>query len=790
MLILILQSGGSHFLQDLIAFGPFALSTSVIDSILSADELSPQKSVDVEFILNLSKSCFRRMTLNTSESAVILEKFFNYLVLFQNYGYSSLPNDKPYPCMNEDLKKGLHYINNLHLYEFTLKENVTLDQGKCWEGYAMRCATSNDSAVCKNLQPRSVDELIWSFRSVIISNLNKLLRELTVDNWMGMAEVTYYNGDKTLQRTLGEKTFQFLELLEKLSDDPRLPDLPAYLEAAMPFAMKPELKVEKTEDLSMDEMKSRFSCPVGRSSKLMKLFLTCPDIFQDDEKLGIIRDNCDLLDKSDVELILFSVVQILKEGNVNPSQEEILKSLSYQSTKYLTLENILEVKHNYLHCFGMESYLSGSQFIPNLLGAFNKLSFEQEDISEEWRCELIRLFILDPASVITKALQVGVKSPTLQRKIAEALFILKPESQTIIHGWVSELTDCCQFIRSEMDAFPKFALELWRKDILCKEEFLRKQVISGICKAMFANDWNMISMWITSMQFLLEEIINTSGKVGSIAVLLVYIGQVLEYCQQSIEEFNWGCMSVRGQALKIIQFLKCFQLSELEKDWFQCYIRKYSGMTLGQLEVFSSDDHPAKTTVNYGLCFNAQVKTSEFAAYILAEMLSFLLMDEWCGVADALKNLFAEHNDCSYSVFQSFQKSIMLLVAACGNVDLNVDSPHRSCLDFCVRCLGTVLKTKILPDLKMTNYLVVLEETLHLLCKLPSKVWNESGMHILPVVVDLMNKVPPQIEALNTLSTIIMNCPVNQSRELLEDKLKVIFEDAISEVSEVEMNDR
>lgn len=73
-------------------------------------------------------------------------------------------------------------------------------------------------------------------------------------------------------------------------------------------------------------------------------------------------------------------------------------------------------------------------------------------------------------------------------------------------------------------------------------------------------------------------------------------------------------------------------------------------------------------------------------------MVSFLSVDEWCGVADALKNLFAEHNDCSYSVFQAFQKSIVLLIAACGNVDLNVISHHQSCLDFCVRCLGIVLK--------------------------------------------------------------------------------------------------
>lgn len=90
----------------------------------------------------------------------------------------------------------------------------------------------------------------------------------------------------------------------------------------------------------------------------------------------------------------------------------------------------------------------------------------------------------------------------------------------------------------------------------------------------------------------------------------------------------------------------------------------------------------------------------------------------------------------------------------------------------------------------MTNYLQVLEETLYLLCELPSKIWNESGMHILPIIVDIMIRVPPQEEALKTLSAIIMTCPVEQSRELLEDKLQMVFKDAFHEMSQAEMNNR
>lgn len=380
---LIFKLGGLRFLLGLIAYGPSVLSMSVIDTILKADELSPQTLSDPELILNLSKACFYKLTLNTGESVVILEKFHNYLLSLQKYGYSSFPNDKPYSCMNVDWKKGLYYIHNVQLFEFTLEKNVTLDQSECWEGYLMHC-NSKESDELSKVKPRTLDDLVWEYRSVIMTNLNKLVRELTVDNWMGMAEVTY-KADKTLQRTLGEKTYQFVELLENISNDPRLADLPAYLEAAMPFAMKPEDEVEKTEDLSIEEIKSKLTCAVSRSSKCMKIFLKSEDVLKDDGTLAIIQDNCDLLDKSDVEFILFSSVQILKEGDIDSSKVERLKSLSYESMKNLNLEEILEVKQNFCETFGVVSYLSDSQFTSNLQDAFNKLSFEPENISEEVR---------------------------------------------------------------------------------------------------------------------------------------------------------------------------------------------------------------------------------------------------------------------------------------------------------------------------------------------------------------------------------------------------------------------
>lgn len=58
--------------------------------------------------------------------------------------------------------------------------------------------------------------------------------------------------------------------------------------------------------------------------------------------------------------------------------------------------------------------------------------------------------------VTSKALLIGVENPNLKGKIADLLCILSPESQTVTHGWISNLTESCYFTRSQMEAFPKF----------------------------------------------------------------------------------------------------------------------------------------------------------------------------------------------------------------------------------------------------------------------------------------------------------------------------------------------
>lgn len=92
-----------------------------------------------------------------------------------------------------------------------------------------------------------------------------------------------------------------------------------------------------------------------------------------------------------------------------------------------------------------------------------------------------------------------------------------------------------------------------------------------------------------------------------------------------------------------------------------------------------------------------------------------------------------------------------------------------------------MLQADVLPVLKHSNILLVLEETFHLLSKLPAKVWERGGMYILPVLVSLMQEVQPEVDTFNVLSAVLSTCPTNQGRTILENKMKELFQDAINE---------
>lgn len=70
----------------------------------------------------------------------------------------------------------------------------------------------------------------------------------------------------------------------------------------------------------------------------------------------------------------------------------------------------------------------------------------------------------------------------------------------------------------------------------------------------------------------------------------------------------------------------------------------------------------------------------------------FLTTSEWKGLAVVLKQKFVNHDDCGFSLFQAFRQTLLLLATACATINFDDDSYDISCLNYCVRCLGTIMK--------------------------------------------------------------------------------------------------
>ncbi|KAJ1523410.1 hypothetical protein ONE63_001274 [Megalurothrips usitatus] len=768
---LILNCGGLFFIKELIAFGPSAVSISVMETIYSTEELHHFRFSST-FARDLSKACFYKLTHSQGERWTNLEKIYGFFEAWQADFRST-------HMLSEDNEVIQMMVHNVEIALFMFERDIA-DIGKCWPIYLLMCKNnSENNTVAENEIHKKIIEC---FKISILSNQH-FLEEVTFFEWLDWSQKCYNQSD-TYQQYFGRLAWKLKVKLEEQIENPEYDEIPVRQLASVLSSFSTEPKDDEERFAGIDEIKLRLSDENSKTEKWMKAFLQHSDVKYDEETLSLIEANSTLLDKDDVEFILNRIVASVRDKS--PCDKNSLRCLCNLIMKNLSLENMKAIYRNYIDKYATSSDLCDSEFTSHLQAAFNKTCFDSEECSNEWQKEILCLSVFHPSAVIQKSLSMGIQNEDVVKFMASILQMLKPLSKEEALKWLSDIHIKHALHDSEMKLFPKFGTQLVIHEVLSFDEMFR-HIIFGIEKAIQCYDWPVIYMWVVTMQELLKEIHRYNYEGGSVAELILFLGQLLEFSEQSVAEHLQTTVSTRSQVLLILKDLLRFEVSESDKQKLRLCIKKFSVMTKYHLGIFCVDHFSTYITTDCDLILNLQESTPECAAYVLAELISFLTHEECRELAAVLERQFENQDDCGYSIFQTFSAAIALLIAACSDIDFNSSPNHVACLNYSITCLGVILKNVSEPALATQNYLRVLEETFYLLSKMPSQIWNRSVLDLLPILVVLMKQL--EDDSFCSLLYILSTCPVSEGRSHLQNQIKSLLQDS-TVTGEEDLSDR
>ncbi|XP_026273222.1 uncharacterized protein LOC113202973 isoform X2 [Frankliniella occidentalis] len=774
ILRVILGSGGLLFLQDLVAFAPPTISLTVMETLHTLTDLKQKPQFA---ITELANACFHKLFLCNGENMETVHKFLTFFKLCQSENFEWMR------LINEVEWKARRVIHNLRICVFCMKENYE-KQCDTWNGFMIK-SSKDEMNNCSINGPKlqSVEEVITECRNIVIEQCVGVLQELTIDDWLEMAEFEL----DCYQDKIRNLAYEAKEFLEHFEDHKNLVDFTPLFEVLEPFAVKPHREEEKESSPDIQKVRLMLSNNATKSQKWMKEFLNFSCVLEDSDNFIIIENNCGLLDCQDVEHLLEKIISYIGSENVNEDVKERLKCLHYKVVKVLPPEKLAQVHKNFMEKYGLSTILRCTDFTALLRSAFNRTTFKDQESVNEWQCEFIALSMMDFGEFLREALLMALENTDLTHHLSRVFNLMRPMSEKMTPDLIFEMSQKLTYKPNKLDNFPVLVQQLVEHKVLCGEVFFKKYVTSAINEAIDSNNWSSVYMWITTIDLLVPFFYSPGGSCTNVVILILYLLQVMEFSQQQIDIFSKKCIQTREKTISILEQLKTFDLNEAESSWLKSYGFEYSMLTKCYLEQWcSTEATDSSFAATYELCFNSHVKTTETAAFILFEMLPSLCAHEWKGIASVLKQHFTYHDDPAYSIFQSFSQAIFLLLSACSKIDYEVCPNYLLCLNYSVSCFAVILKLKVLPELKTPNYVKVLEESLHLLSQFPAEVWSRGGMDILPDVMSLIGQIPLELENFNQLSSIVSKAPLNEGSTLLKNRLKTVFEGIVGENGEKE----
>lgn len=606
---------------------------------------------------------------------------------------------------------------------------------------------------------------------------------ITVDIWLFWAECEVDGADnnRTLQNEISEAMYCCSEDLKRAQNgEIKLPLAGELITMLSSMAVKPRDEDDEIREAGTELIIKNVSDKSKSQRKWFKALLGLNEIMSDKKCADCLKDNLRLAEYEDIKVILEKAVTAL-EPECGDGERDKIKRIALESVKHLSLKQQVEIVQWFFKTFGTSDTFLTEGFNMVATEVFNK-AVKASVKNDKFFSEFVSLCMQSPVEVITKILGEGLMNSKQISLMVEVLECLDPicrvcELDDIKAASGNEMTlvicllnDAVKNGLSDLQKsnFVKLVVALINHNIVDGSVFFRRCLLPALRESLSMRSWSLLLVWLEALHCFTDGIVLSSTDVRD-CVLLVVLAQVLEISRWNLLTFSVGAASVCEEAITVIRrvlktFLDTKTTEDKEVNWLQIRLHEclsplnksyfsklwtkfgrewspgpYSATTF-LLDILQIDEVDGKVTD----LFQRLDSTENSILFSLSKLLPLCTATEWKTIAQRFKEVSIYTNKISPVPVHLFADSVLLLLFVVEREGFTEDECALSCLDYCVRNLGLILKDEIIQHiniLKTEEQVKILIKVLHVLGRLPPSIKDACLIVMLNVVVELVTEV-------------------------------------------------
>lgn len=606
---------------------------------------------------------------------------------------------------------------------------------------------------------------------------------ITVDVWLFWAECNVDNvhNDRTLQNEISEAMYLCSEALKKVQDgDAEFPLAGELIAMLATLAVKPRDEDDEIREADIELIIKNVSDSSKSQRKWFKALLGLDEIIMSDERcVECLESNLHLAECEDVKVILEKIVTTF--GAVPPDQQcNKIKHIGLDCLKHLSLEQQVDTVRWFFVTFGTSVSFLTDDFHLVATEVFNK-AVKMTRKKDQFFSEFVSLCMQSPPEVVTKILHEGLTNPKQVPLMIEVLECLNPilsvyeldkmtaasgnEKMSIVTLLLSSVmkNDLSDLEKSN---FVNFAVALVNRSIVDGSVFLRRCLLPALHENLSVRNWSQLLLWLETLHSFTDGTVTSCIGVPE-CPLLVVLAQVLEVSRWNILTFSAGAVAVCDEACSIVRsvmktFLGTKATEDREVKWLQIKLDKFvsplnksyfsklwtkfgrewasapSNMIIFLLEAMQDDDFSRDSNRK------AVENKEHYVLFPLSKVLPLCTAMEWKMLAKGMKILYMNKLESSVPLINIFADSVLLLLTVIKQKGIQENECVLSCLDYCIRNLGLILKDETVSRLKSVpteDQVKIFIKILHVLGRLPPSIKDSCSIVMLNILIEFLPEV-------------------------------------------------